>query len=204
MKMKHEEEIRELLIANAIHLIAHGGFEEATTKELTYSGGGMPGVKMNEAYLYRIFGSKENLYDAVFARLDGELLYAFRQGVDAVGGFETDTKARLRQFFDMAWRFVTGNEERCRCYVRYYYSIYFRGASLKTHNKLFEETVAKIAPIFKDEADVVAILHSVFITLLDFSIRVYNGDLENSDINTPHIFNVLYCMMATYFRESAE
>jgi hypothetical protein len=51
---------------------------------------------------------------------------------------------------------------------------------------------------FKDEADVVAILHSVFIAFFDFAIRVLNGDVENSEENRPHIFNVLYCMMATY------
>ena len=28
--------------------------------------------------------------------------------------------------------------------------------------------------------------------MFDFAIRVYNGELEDSDINRPHIFNVLY------------
>lgn len=37
--MKREAEIKELLISNAIHLIAEGGFEKATTKELTHCGG---------------------------------------------------------------------------------------------------------------------------------------------------------------------
>ena len=59
-----------------------------------------------------------------------------------------------------------------------------------------------MTPIFKDEADVEAILHSVFTAMFDFAIRVYNEELENSDINRPHIFNVLYCMMATYLKES--
>ena len=30
--MRYEAEIKELLIENAIHLIAEGGFEKATTK----------------------------------------------------------------------------------------------------------------------------------------------------------------------------
>ena len=29
-------------------------------------------------------------------------------------------------------------------------------------------------------------------------------ELEDSDINRPHIFNVLYCMMATYFKDSGK
>ena len=199
--MKYETEIRELLISNTIHLIAEGGFEKATTKELTHCGGDLPNMKMNEVYLYRIFGSKENLYDEAFVRLDRELCYAFRHGAEIVGGFFPNSRERLYSFFLLAWRFVLGNEERCRYYVRYYYSIYFKGHSLEAHKRLFSGIESEMAPLFKDEADVSAILHSVFTTMLDFGIRVYNDDLEDSDINTPHVFNVLYCMMSTYFKE---
>ncbi|MBR2479401.1 MAG: TetR/AcrR family transcriptional regulator [Clostridia bacterium] len=200
--MKREAEIRELLISNAIHLIAEGGFERATTKELTYCGGHLSDFKMNEVYIYRFFGSKERLYEAAFRRLDRELFYAFRDEVRAVGGFEQDTRKKLYEFFLKAWHFVLGNEEKCRCYVRYYYSIYFKGASLETHKKLFAEVIEEMSPFFKDEADVAAILHSVFTAMFDFAIRVHNGELEDSEINRPHIFNVLYCMMMTYFKGS--
>ena len=202
--MRYEAEIKELLIKNAIHLIAEGGFEKATTKELTHSGGGLPDFKMNEVYIYRFFGSKENLYESVFVRLDAELFYAFKHGVEIVGGFENDRREKLSRFFSLAWQFILGNEERCRCYVRYYYSIYFKGHSRETHRKLFEGIVSEMTPIFKDEADVEAILHSVFTAMFDFAIRVYNGELEDSDINRPHIFNVLYCMMATYLKETVK
>ena len=201
--MKREAEIKELLISNAIHLIAEGGFEKATTKELTHGGGALPNFKMNEVYIYRIFGSKESLYESAFVCLDNELFRAFQSGVSAVGGFAQSRKEKLYQFFLMAWRFIIGNEERCRCYVRYYYSIYFKGRSLETHKKLFEGMISEMTPIFKEEADVVSILHSVFTALFDFAIRVYNGELEDNDINRFHIFNVLYCMMSTYFKDSA-
>ena len=202
--MKREAEVKELLISNAIHIIAEGGFEKATTKELTLCGGHLTDLKMNEVYIYRFFGSKEKLYESAFRQLDTELYYAFRNGVDAVGGFEQDTKEHLYEFFSKAWNFILGNEERCRCYVRYYYSIYFKGHSREAHRKLFEGMVSEMTPIFKEEADVEAILHSVFTAMFDFAIRVYNDGLEDSDINRPHIFNVLYCMMATYLKDSVK
>ena len=200
--MRYEAEIKELLIENAIHLIAEGGFEKATTKELTHSGGALPDFKMNEVYIYRFFGSKDNLYEVAFVSLDTELYVAFRDGVKAIGGFDDNTKEKLYDFFSRAWRFILGNEERCRCYVRYYYSIYFKDSSIKAHKKLFEGIVTEMTPLFKEEADVSSILHSVFTALLDFAIRVYNKDLEDNEINRPHIFNVLYCMMMTYFKEN--
>lgn len=201
--MKDLSEVKELYITNTIHTIAEGGFEKATTKELTHCGGTIPGFKMNEVYLYRIFGSKEALYEAAFTRLDRELFSALVDAHRLVGGFDVDRKQRLYDFFLLAWRFVLHNEHRCRCYVRYYYSIYFKGTSRDAHNELFTKIVSSISPIFKEEADVLAILHSVFTSLLDFAIRVYNGDLIDDDLNRPHVFNVLYCMMSTYFRDAA-
>ena len=200
--MKREAEIKELLISNAIHLIAEGGFEKATTKELTHCGGSLTDFKMNEVYIYRIFGSKEKLYESAFVCLDKELFYAFRNGVEAVGGFGQNLKEKLYEFFLMAWRFILGNEERCRYYVRYYYSVYFKGDSLQTHRKLLKGMISEMSVLFKEEADVVSILHSVFTTLLDFCIRVHNGELQDVDANRKHIFNVIYCMMATYFKNA--
>ena len=96
--MRYEAEIKELLIENAIHLIAEGGFEKATTKELTHCGGQLPDFKMNEVYIYRFFKSKENLYEAAFVRLDTELFYAFKHGVEIVGGFDDVGKEKLSDF----------------------------------------------------------------------------------------------------------
>ena len=197
--MKHEAEIKDLLVNNAIHLIADGGFEMATTKALTYSGGEIDGVRMNEVYIYRLYGSKENLYDAAFEILDNEIATAFRKGLAFAYRGDGDVRERMFRFFLLAWEFILGNEERCRCYVRYYYSIYFKGKSLESHKKLFEGMISELSHLFREEADVVSILHSVFTALLDFCIRVYNGDLEDSEINRPHVFNVLYCMMSSYF-----
>ena len=199
--MNHKEEIKDFLVGNAIHLIAVGGFEKATTKNLAFGGVYEPGFKMNEAYIYRIFGSKEALYESAFACLDTELFETFHVGFQEMGNLEEHTKEKLYAFFLKSWNFILGNEERCRCYIRYYYSIYFKATSRATHKKRFAGIVHQLTPLFKEEADVPAILHSVFTALFDFAIRVHNGELEDNDINRPHIFNVLYCIMMTYFRD---
>ena len=199
--INRDAEIKELLISNTIRLIYEGGFEKATTKSITHCGGTLPDFKMNEVYIYRLFNSKESLYEAAFISLDNEFFLALKNGVDAVGSFDVDTKQKLYEFFLKAWRFVLKDEDRCRCYIRYYYSIYFKGRSLENHKRTFKTMIDVFGPLFKDEADVHAVLHSVFTALLDFAVRVYNGELEDSEINRPHIFNVLYCMMATYFKD---
>ena len=72
--MKSEWEMRERLIGNTIRLIAKGGFESATTRAITRVESELPDMKLNDVYIYRLFGSKENLYHAAFEVLDKELV----------------------------------------------------------------------------------------------------------------------------------
>ena len=62
--------------------------------------------------------------------------------------------------------------------------------------------ICGIAHAFKEEADVDSIIHSVFTTMIDFAIRVYSGALIDDEVNRTHVFNVLYCMMSTYFKNA--
>ncbi len=202
--MKNKETVRSLLIENAIRIIAVGGFESATTKELAHSGGILPDLKMNETYIYRLFESKEGVYAAAFAFLDRELCLAFESGIADIEFFKADLKKSFYTLFMKAWKFILHNQDNCRCYVRYYYSVYFKGASLEYHKRLFKGMIFRLSSFFNEEADVEAILHSVFTTLLNFAIRVFNGELEDSEVNRYHIFNVLYCMMSTYFKASRQ
>ena len=199
--MKRKAQIKELLILNAIHLIAEGGFEKATTKELAHCRGHLPDLKMNEAYVYRIFGNKEKLYEAAFLSLDAELCEVLKSAIRRMKEYDGSMQEKIYELFIMIWQFLMKNEEHFRCYVRYYYSVYFKGSSLKAHEVMVRRIADETRYVFKEEADVYSILHSVFLALIDFAIRVYNGDLEDNEINRPHIFNVLYCMMMTYLEE---
>lgn len=199
--MKREQELREILIHNTVRLVAEGGFEKATTKAITFDGETLPDMRMNEVYIYRIFGNKEHLYEAAFECLDEEFAEDLQRCVEYYRDASGCVRERLCEVFLRVWRFAINNETQCRFYIRYYYSIYFKGQSLAGHNQRFSEIVNCFRPLFKDEADVVAIMHSVLTLLLDFANRVYNGDLADDDINRPHIYNVLYCAMESYFAE---
>ena len=203
--MKRELDVSALLIQNAIHLIAEGGFEAATTKNLTHCGGSFPDFKMNEVYIYRLFGSKEHLLEQAFIYLDRELFVALQSGLDSIGGAPAiiaKPKESFFAFMKQAWAFLLKNEERCRCYVRFYYSVYFKGEARECHKRLFRGIKDVLGGVFKEEVDADAVIHSVFTTMFDFAIRVYNGELEDSEDTCLHVFNVLYCMMMTYLKDS--
>ena len=44
-----------------------------------------------------------------------------------------------------------------------------------------------------------SLIHTTFMTMMDFAIRVYNGDLEDDEDNAYHIFNLLYYSLSSYF-----
>ena len=58
--MKNESVIKEALIENTTRLIGEGGFEKSTTKAIVYDGISVPGIKLNEAYIYRILVAKSS------------------------------------------------------------------------------------------------------------------------------------------------
>lgn len=199
MIMKNEALIRDILIENTICLIAEGGFEKATTREIAHRHGDRSDVKINDAYIYRLFGGKEALYAEAFRRLDKELVDAFARTDLSFNGNSMRENGWV--IFYSVWRFMLQNETRCRCYIRYYYSVYFDGESKKNHAAELARQVAKFSFIFKPDADVSALVHYIFTAMLSFAVRVFNGAIQDNEENTKHIYNVIYNSVSDYLVE---
>lgn len=198
--MNKEQRIRDILISNAVSLVAEGGFEIATTKAITYISRDTD-VKMNEVYIYRFFGSKENLFAAAFHRLDREFLFVLHSAFAHTDLVADDTEDAFYTAFLEIWDHVINNEAKFRYYIRYYYSAYFVKLSLQEHLRLFDDIIGDFSHVFVADADVRSVMHSVLTILLDFAVRVYNGDLEDNDQNRPHVFRVLRCTLSGYLKE---
>jgi AcrR family transcriptional regulator len=202
-RMNYAEEVKQTLINNTVKLISEGGFERATTRAIAFGNTSEHGVKLNEAYIYRLFGGKEDLYKEVFLLIDQAMSNELAKYIDGNAALIFDTKNELRRIFDKAWHLLLQHEMTIRCYVRYYHSAYFKGELLSTHRQIFKRVIDKFSPLFREEADVFEIMHSVFMSLLNFAERVYNGVLENRPDNVEHVFNVLYCIVSFYLKDNA-
>ena len=200
--MKNEAQIREALIENTIYLIGQGGFEMATTRNIAQCKAHNLSVSLNDAHIYRVFGSKEALYAEAFARLNDELFSYMCRGLDRVDFANHSAREELYRLWDHLWKFVLNGEVRSRAYTRYYYSIYMKEESLRRYRLCFETVVKRMTPIFKDEADVNALLNNVMMSMFNFAVRVFNGDILNSQSNSDHIFNVLYSTLSMYLKET--
>ena len=190
--------MRERLIARTITVIAEEGLDKTTTKAIT------TGTGINEAYIYRHFSDKEDLLSKAFDSLDEELVAKAMIHIPVMYMTEMEYEMRCRFFFGAMWKFLLGNKEKCLAFVRYYYSPYFGKYSLETHKHRYKPLVGKFKDAFKGEADVWMILNHILNVMLDFAVKVHNGQMSDEDDYAEHVFRVIYASVKQYFKETEE
>ena len=193
-----QDEIRRRLIDGTIHVIAKDGLDKASTKQIGIA------TSTNEAYIYRCFDDKEDMFARAFDALDDELADKVMQHLPVMYMHEIEYELRCRFFFSAVWKFLLGNRDKCLTYVRYYYSPYFSKYSAEDHKKRFVPLVVKFKDAFKDEADVWMILNHILNVMLDFAVKVHNDEMPKKDNYTEHVFRVIYRSIEQYFRKSKE
>ena len=187
-----QDEIRQKLIDGTIHVIARDGLEKATTKSIGEE------TSINQAYIYRYFDDKEDMFSKAFDVLDEDLLATTMKYIDVMYMTSLDFKMRSRFYFSAVWECLLEDRDECIAYVRYFYSPYFIKYSAKTHEKRFEPLLNKLRPAFKDEADVWMILNHMLNVMLDFAIKVHNQLMPDDEIYAEHVFRVVYESVKQY------
>lgn len=190
--------MREKLIARTITVIATEGLDKTTTKAIT------TGTGINEAYIYRHFSDKKDLLSKAFDKLDDELVAKVIQHLPVMYMQELEYELRCRVFFEAVWKFMLANKEHCLAFIQYYYSTYFTKYSVEAHKKRYVSVVEKFKDAFKDEADVWMILNHILNVMLDFAVKVHNGQMPSEDNYSEHVFLVIYRSVEQYFRKSKE
>ncbi len=193
-QMKRDE-LRQKLIDGTIQVIARDGFDKATTKQVGTV------THINEAYIYRCFQGKEDMYIKMFDMLDAELENVIMQNMDIMYISTIDIEMRARVFFFKVWNFLLGNKEKCLAYVRYYYSPYFGTYSVEAHRERFKSVVEKFKPVFIDEANVWLIMNHILNVMLDFAIKVHNNQMPSNDNYAEHVFRVTYRSVEQYCKK---
>lgn len=189
-----QEETRRKLIDGTIHVIAQGGLDNATTKQIGMTTG------LNEAYIYRCFSGKEDLFAKTFISLDKELLDQILSHMPVLYKEELAWEERCRRYFYGVWDFMIAGREKCLAYIRYFYSPYFAKNSIEEHTRLYQPVLKAFTTAFLPEADIWMILNHMLNVIMDFAIKVHIGQLENKKENSEHVFRVIYRSVEQYFR----
>ncbi len=188
------DQTRKKLIEGTIRVIARDGLEKVTTKSIGVE------TSINEAYIYRCFGSKEELLAASFDVLDEELFAKTMQYIEVMYNQGIEFEMRCRFYFYAVWSFLLGSHDKCLAYIRYFYSPQFTKYSAEAHEKRFLPLVAKFKDAFKEDANVWLILNHILNVMLDFAFKVHIGQMPKEDNYAEHIFRVTYASIAQYFR----
>lgn len=114
---------------------------------------------------------------------------------------ELEYEIRCRVFFAAIWKFLIGNRDKCLAFVRYYYSPYFQKYSAEKHRLRYQPLWDKFSPAFKDEANVWMILNHILDVMLDFAVKVHNGEMPDNDDYSEHVFRVIYRSVEQYFKK---
>lgn len=190
-----QDEIRQRLIDGTIHVIAREGLDGASTKQIGRA------TAINEAYIYRCFEDKEDMFAKTFAFLDDELVAKTMQHVSVMYMRELEYEMRCWVFFTSIWKFLLGNHDKCFAFIRYYYSPYFQRCSAEEHKNRYLPLVDKFKNAFHKEANVWMILNHILTTMLDFAVKVYNGTVPDNDDTAEHVFRLIYCSIRQYFNK---
>ena len=159
---------------------------------------------MNEVYIYRYFEDKEDLFSKTFDYLDEQLFEKIMQHFSVMDIQDMEFELRCRFFFFSIWSFLLGSREKALTYTRYYYSTYFMKYSCTAHQRRYQPFLEKIKPAFKEEADVWMILNHILNVILDFSVKVHNGQMSSEDNYAEHVFRVIYVSVKQYFKQAKE
>ncbi len=190
-----QEDIRRRLIDGTIHVIAREGLDKATTKSIGEE------TSINQAYIYRYFEDKEDMFAQTFASLDDELVNKAMQHVSVMYMHEMEYEMRCWVFFISVWRFMLGNQDKCLTFIRYYYSPYFRQYSAETHKRRYVPLVDKFKDAFRDEANVWMLLNYILNVMLDFAVKVFDSAVSDNDKTAEHVFRLIYGSVNQYFRK---
>ena len=123
------------------------------------------------------------------------------QHVEVMYMRELEYEIRCRVFFAAIWKFLIGNRDKCLAFVRYYYSPYFQKYSAEKHRLRYQPLMDKFSPAFIEEADVWMILNHILNVMLDFAVKVHNGQMSSDDDYAEHVFRVVYRSIEQYFKK---
>src|ERR687883_368390 len=79
---KTKEERREAVLDAALHVFAEAGYAGASTEEIAEKAG------ISQPYVFRLFGTKKELFKAVIARCFRQTLEAFQRAAEGKRGEE--------------------------------------------------------------------------------------------------------------------
>jgi AcrR family transcriptional regulator len=187
-------EKRRALMDSTIHVVAQGDFDGATTRAIS------SGAGLNDAYIYRLFGSKENLFKTTFLDLCRKMSSTLLRNMPILTWENIDLKERCWIYFSRIWERVSSNCDECLFFIRYYNSAYFKDCSSEERKKEYEPFIQKVSSFFERGIDVWTEINWIFDIIFAAAIKVARGDIANDEATAQSVFEMICLMESSKMR----
>ena len=189
-----QQNIKQAFIDSAVRVVARDGMEKATTKAIAAE------AKLNEAYIYKCFPSKDELLSEALHMEDVNFANFLQKTLPIMHMPGFSWKERAYILWKKIWEFVLRKPADCIFYIRYYYSASCRAHAYDVHLACYKPLIEKAAKTFRPGTNMDMLIHQIFSTMLFFASRVVNGEMENSEETTTWAFEQIYSFVVPNVR----
>lgn len=186
------QNIKQALIDSAVRVVARDGVEKATTKAIAAE------AKLNEAYIYKCFPSKDELLSEAFLMEDTRFSTFLGKTLPVMRTPGLLWRERAYILWKRSWEHILGIPDDCGFYIRYYYSASCRAHAYEMHLACYKPLIERVSHVFLPGTNMDMLIHQIFSTMLFFASRVLNGELENSEATTLWAFEQIYSFVVPH------
>ncbi|MBQ8740158.1 MAG: TetR/AcrR family transcriptional regulator [Clostridia bacterium] len=188
------EDMRLALIKSTIQTISNVGIDGATTKLLATNAG------VNEAYIYRIFGGKEQLFKETFTYIDKDFSSALLKIFPIVYDKNYNIKLRFRKLFEKVWQYALADKERCSFFIRYYYSRCYTNLISEERKIIYAKVMKKFNTAFPYGTDTWWLFNHIFDVIFSSAVKVLREEIPDTEETEEKIFNLLYSAIQSHLK----
>lgn len=192
--MEKVRDVASALIDSTVRVIARDGLDKASVRTISSD------CQVPNPYIYQFFKDKDDLLISTFTREDTKLADEFSRVFSSVHSLIPDTETRCRVIWFRLWKYMMDHQESIQFYVRYYYSTYYEQCSQTEHQERFRPLADAIHGCFDETANVQALLQHILDNMMNLAMRVYSGELTDSDEARSHYFTLSLASVAPYLR----
>lgn len=189
------EEMRLSLINSTIHTIAEVGIDHATTKLLATK------ANLNEVYIYRLFGGKDQLFKETFTYIDKEFSAALLSFLPLAYDKNLDSKTLYRRLFNQIWSYALDDKERCSFFIRYYYSRCYTAAMSEERKEIYSGVMRIFETAFPYGTDAWWLFNHVLDVTFSSAVKVLRNEIPETEETEEKIFDLLYSAIKPHLKK---
>ena len=188
------QEIKLSLIKSTIRTIAEVGISHTTTKLLAQNAG------VNEVYIYRIFGGKDELFKEAFIFIDKDFAEAIHDFLPVVYDSHLPIKLQFKKIFDKVWQYALFDKENCSFFIKYYYSHLYHIDISNERKTIYADIMKKFETAFVSGTDTWWLFNHILDVIFSSAIKVLRNEIPETQETADQIFDFLYPTIEQYLK----